>query len=310
MFDIPLDELAAYAFSGAAAAAAVWMCARLLKSGESAAANERGARVLPRCFRAVRALSDLLADSAGAACAAAFPGGARRKEEQIQASGFRLAGLQFTPAHAYSTQFAWAAGCAVFALAATALCMAFAPEGKVPAWAFLSFLPAAAAGWLWPSGVLAKLAETRRDSMLKELPFAVDLLGSAMKAGKDFAAALRYYVQIPGGGALKEEFSEVLQNVTLGEPFTESLKKMAARIRVPAFTALAGVVAYGAEIGAPIAGTLKQQGSELRRERFAAAERRAARAPVIMIVPLAVFIMPAVFIVAIGPVVMRFMQSF
>ena len=309
MFDIPLDELAAYVFAGGAAVAAVWLCARLLKSGESAEETERGVQVLPRTFRAVRALSDLFADSMGETCVAAFPGGARRKEEQIQASGFRLAGLKFTPAHAYSTQFAWAAGCAVFALAATALCAAFAPEGKVPAWAFLSFLPTAAVGWLWPAAKLAKCAETRRDSVVKELPFAVDLVASAMKAGLDFAAALRYYVQIPGGGALKEEFSEVLQNVTLGEPFTGALKKMAARIRVPAFTALAGVVAYGAEIGAPIAATLKQQGGELRRERFAAAERKAARAPVIMIVPLAVFIMPAVFIVAIGPVVMRFMQS-
>jgi tight adherence protein C len=65
-------------------------------------------------------------------------------------------------------------------------------------------------------------------------------------------------------------------------------------------------VSYGNEIGASITETLKMQGKDLRRARFALAERTAARAPAVMIIPLVLFIMPAVFIVIITPVVLRY----
>ena len=98
----------------------------------------------------------------------------------------------------------------------------------------------------------------------------------------------------------------MLQDVSLGKPFTDSLQSMADRLHIKSFTAFAGVVSYGAEIGASIAATLKMHGAELRRERFALAERKAARAPSVMIFPLAVFIMPAVFIIIFVPVFMQF----
>jgi len=65
-------------------------------------------------------------------------------------------------------------------------------------------------------------------------------------------------------------------------------------------------VCYGAEIGASISHTLKIHGTELRRARFNLAEQKAARAPSVMIFPLALCIMPAVFIVIITPVILRF----
>jgi tight adherence protein C len=81
---------------------------------------------------------------------------------------------------------------------------------------------------------------------------------------------------------------------------------MADRVQIEAFTAFVGVVSYGTEIGASISETLRMQGKELRRTRFALAERKAARAPSVMIIPLVCFIMPAVFIVIITPVVLKY----
>ena len=69
------------------------------------------------------------------------------------------------------------------------------------------------------------------------------------------------------------------------------------------------MVSYGAEIGASIAATLKLHGAELRRERFALAEQKAARTPSLMIFPLALFIMPAVFIIIFVPVFMQYQAT-
>ena len=80
---------------------------------------------------------------------------------------------------------------------------------------------------------------------------------------------------------------------------------MARRVQIDEFTSFVGVIAYGTEIGASIADTLRIHGEELRRARFHLAERKAARAPSLMILPMALFIMPAVFIIIITPVMMQ-----
>ena len=85
---------------------------------------------------------------------------------------------------------------------------------------------------------------------------------------------------------------------------------LGARVKLEAFTSFVSVVSYGTEIGAPIAQTLKMHGSDLRRERFNLAERKAARAPSVMILPLVLFIMPSVFIIVLTPMIIRFMKTF
>ena len=67
------------------------------------------------------------------------------------------------------------------------------------------------------------------------------------------------------------------------------------------------VVSYGMEIGAPIAESLRRHGEDLRKARFNLAERKAARAPAVMILPLVLFVMPSVFIVVLTPMLMRLM---
>ena len=160
-------------------------------------------------------------------------------------------------------------------------------------------------GWQYPRTALRQFVEQRQAELTRALPFAIDLIGSAMRAGLEFGAALRYFVTLGTGGPLEEEFSHVLQQVELGKTRSEALAEMARRVQVEAFTSFVGVVSYGTEIGASIVETLKIHGEDLRRARFNLAERKAARAPSLMILPLAAFIMPAVFIIVITPIVMR-----
>ena len=164
-------------------------------------------------------------------------------------------------------------------------------------------------GWMLPSLALSAAAQLRQEEIVRSLPFAIDLMGSAMRSGLDFGAAMRYYTTLGTGGALESEFSRVLRDASLGKPIAESLQDMAGRVRIKTFTAFAGVIAYGTEVGASIADTLKIHGAEMRRERFSLAEQKAARAPSVMIFPIAMFILPAVFLIIFVPVLLQFMAT-
>ena len=256
---------------------------------------EAGWDRMPTVFKLLWKPAYLLEHAVGERIAGLSPRRAGRYAEFIGASG-----LPLTPGRVFVCQLL--AAPVVCAAGSLALLVPQAPTAlSVGFTAFAAF-----AGWQIPAIALQNCAERRQAEITKSLPFAVDLIGAAMRAGLEFSAALRYFVGLGTGGALEEEFSRVLQDVSLGKPFTDSLQSMADRLHIKSFTAFAGVVSYGAEIGASIAATLKMHGAELRRERFALAERKAARAPSVMIFPLAVFIMPAVFIIIFVPVFMQF----
>lgn len=160
-------------------------------------------------------------------------------------------------------------------------------------------------GWILPIMWLTRVARDRQEAISRSLPYAIDLLTITMQAGLDFGAALRILVQEGPKGPLTAEFAVLLREVEFGKTRAEALKDMADRIQLDEARALASAVVQSSEMGASIAETLKLQAEELRRSRFHKAERKAARAPSIMLIPLALFILPAVFIVILVPVIMR-----
>ena len=259
---------------------------------------------LPFIFKATWGFIAFFEGSLGGMLAEWMPKRAKRYAELCEISA-----LPLSPSRILAASFALGLmGLVIGVTAAIAVNFA-APDigvwGGVPI--CLAFF---AMGWFWPSQNLAHYAEVRQEKLTKELPFAIDLIGGAMKAGLEFGAAMRYFVSLKSGGPLEEEFSRVLTDTSLGRPFQDAINDMAKRVRIEAFTSFSGVISYGMEIGAPISQTLKSHGSDLRRERFALAERKANRAPSIMIIPLALFIMPAVFIIVLTPLIISLIGAF
>ncbi len=160
-------------------------------------------------------------------------------------------------------------------------------------------------GWFTPAFMLDTAADSRQERIVKDLPFAIDLVGVAMHAGLDFNAAVRYYVGLGFKNALTSEFAQMLRETELGMSRIDALEAMAARIQSPVFTSFVDAVAHGSDTGASMIATMRMQGEDMRRARFNIAERKAQRAPSIMIFPMAIFIVPAVFIVIGVPVWMR-----
>jgi tight adherence protein C len=133
------------------------------------------------------------------------------------------------------------------------------------------------------------------------------LLTVAMQAGQDFGAAVRHLVNEGPRGPLFQEFAMMLREVELGKSRVEAMRAMAARIQVDEFQSVVTAVVQSTEMGASVTAALKLQAEELRRSRFHKAERKAARAPSIMMIPVAIFILPSVFIIIFTPVIMRVM---
>lgn len=174
---------------------------------------------------------------------------------------------------------------------------------------FIAFI-CGAVGFIFPSMSIANLAGKRQNEIMRNLPFAIDLIGSAMRSGLDFSAAIRYYVSTENPtNPLAIEFGIMLRQLELGKTRIEALDATALRIQTEEFNSFCAAVAHGTEVGASIVETLKIQAEEMRRARFNLAERKAARAPSIMIFPIVLFIMPAVFIVIGTPVFLKLQES-
>ena len=97
----------------------------------------------------------------------------------------------------------------------------------------------------------------------------------------------------------------MLRQAELGKSRVEALKELDHRVQLPELKSCVSAVVQSTEMGSSVAATLKLQAEEIRRTRFHKAERKAARAPSIMLIPIALFILPAVFIIIFTPVILR-----
>lgn len=297
--EIVVDVLIVAAFMAAA-----WIFTGRGEDKSLGHSRDPGWKRLPGVFKLTWGFSTLFEESVGRSLSEAF----RKRSEALNAQAVAAA-LPLTAPRVFAASFSLALLCVVVAAFLSIGAAVAFPEVRV----VHLVAPVAAMGfigWFWPSQNLAHYVESRQASITRELPFAIDLIGAAMRSGLDFGAAMRYYVANAGHSPLSEEFSQVLNDTTLGRPFAQSLNDMAARVRIESFTSFVGVVSYGAEIGAPVAKTLKTHGEDLRRERFHLAERKAARAPSMMIIPLVLFLMPSVFIVVLTPMFLRMSRIF
>jgi len=176
-------------------------------------------------------------------------------------------------------------------------------------WSMLALIIGLWMGWVYPAVAIEEVADKRQTEIVRGLPFAIDLISSAMRSGLDFGAAVRYYVSLGIETPLTVEFGIMLRQIELGKTRIEALTAMAKRINTKEFTSFVAAVVHGTQIGASIVDTMNIQGEEMRRARFHLAERKAARAPSLMILPMALFIMPSVFIMIFTPVYIKVQAS-
>jgi len=162
-------------------------------------------------------------------------------------------------------------------------------------------------GFFLPDIKLNDVVTKRRRSIFIDLPFCMDLLTLAVEAGMNFPLAIKEVVEKGKANPLRDELSKMLQEMRLGVSQREALMGLADRIDLYEVRSFVAALNQAEKLGAPLGETLRMQSDIRRNERFQKAEKLAQEAPVKMLLPLALFIFPAVFIVILLPIIIQMM---
>ena len=163
-----------------------------------------------------------------------------------------------------------------------------------------------------PGILLGKLITKRREAIVSALPDALDLITSCVEAGISFDAAL---MRITGrdndaGRELREEFARYLSDIRMGRPRAEALRELSRRCGVADLEGVVAALIQADQLGVGIGIVLRTQSVHLRTRRRQRAQEAALKAPIKMLFPLVFFIFPAMFVVTLGPAVLRVIDTF
>jgi tight adherence protein C len=163
-------------------------------------------------------------------------------------------------------------------------------------------------GAYWPMAQLKSAVKARKIEITKALPDLLDMLASTVQAGLAFNAALASS-QETALGALGEEIKGVLSEVRLGRSRSDALKSMAARVRLEQLTTTVTAIVQAERLGSNLANVLEELAEEVRNRRMIRAEEIANLMPTKMVLPMALFMLPALFVMIFGGVVARYLSS-
>jgi len=166
----------------------------------------------------------------------------------------------------------------------------------------------AAGGWYLPLLLVKRRARYRLTEIEYDLPELIDLLVVGVEAGLSFGAAMKACTERLRG-PLGEEMRLLLQEQQMGLSITEALKNVLARVETPSVRTFVRAMIQGEQLGISVGQILRAIADEMRKRRKAAAEERAQKAPIKMLVPLIVLIFPAMFLIILGPAVFAFLDA-
>jgi tight adherence protein C len=160
-----------------------------------------------------------------------------------------------------------------------------------------------------PDFLLRTKGDERQRELELQLPDILDRLTISMEAGLGFDTALAHVVRDRRGPGY-DEFRRVLQDLQLGVPRTVALNTLSERTSVSDLRIVLSAVQQSSKYGLPLANVLRVQTAELRDKRWARAQESAMKIPVKVLLPLIFCILPTLFLVIIGPAIIRISRSF
>jgi len=160
-----------------------------------------------------------------------------------------------------------------------------------------------------PDLLLQSKGQERQRNIGLELPDTLDQMTIAVEAGLGFEAAMMRAAK-NGAGPLAEELTRTLQDMQFGQSRREAYLALAERSTVTDLRRFLRAVIQADAYGIAIADVLRTQANEMRLKRRQRAEEKAMKIPVKVIFPLMLCILPALFIVLLGPVVIEVMAAF
>ena len=177
---------------------------------------------------------------------------------------------------------------------------------------FATVVGSAIVGVILPVWYLHRAVRLRQERLRRSLPDTLDLLVVCVEAGISLDAAILRVAKdlIHVHRELAMELMLVNRKTNAGVTREDALRGLWERTGVDEIRALVASLIQSEKWGSSSARVLRVSSETLRRKRRQTAEKNAATAPLKMVVPLALLIFPALFVVILGPAFLSIMAAF
>ncbi|HLA08591.1 MAG TPA: type II secretion system F family protein [Anaerolineales bacterium] len=159
-------------------------------------------------------------------------------------------------------------------------------------------------GFFLPHLLLTSRITRRQSEVRKAMPDAIDLLTICVEAGLGFDAAMSK-VSDKWENELSLAFARTIREVQLGKVRRDALKDMSDRLGLPEMTSFVAAIIQSEQLGVSMAKVLRIQSDQMRVKRRQYAEEQAHKAPVKMIIPMALLIFPSIMIIILTPAALQ-----
>jgi tight adherence protein C len=173
---------------------------------------------------------------------------------------------------------------------------------------FAAALVVSVLAYIAPDLLIANRGRRRQQEIQTRLPDMLDQVTISVEAGLGFEAALQRAAR-SGSGPQAEELQRTLTEISIGIPRKQAFLNMAHRTDVPELRHFVFAINQAEDYGLPIAQVLRVQARELRTLRRQRAEERAMKIPVKIVLPLALCILPSLFVVILLPALIRIFET-
>jgi tight adherence protein C len=164
-------------------------------------------------------------------------------------------------------------------------------------------------GFAFPQLWLQSKINSRQTEIRKAMPDALDLLTICVEAGLGFDAAMAK-VSEKWENHLSLGFARAIREVQLGKTRRDALRVMAERMGIPEMTSFVAAVIQSEMLGVSLAKVLRIQSDQMRLKRRQRAEEAAHKAPIKMLVPMALLIFPSIMIILMIPALFQIIGVF
>jgi len=167
---------------------------------------------------------------------------------------------------------------------------------------------AAVGGFYVPQIMLSSRVTRRQKEIRKAMPDALDLLTICVEAGLGFDAAMSKVAE-KWETELSLAFARVIREIQLGKVRREALKDMSERLGIAEMTSFVAAIIQSEQLGVSLAKVLRIQSDQMRVKRRQRAEEESRKAPIKMIIPMALLIFPSILIIILTPAALQIMAS-
>ena len=164
-------------------------------------------------------------------------------------------------------------------------------------------------GFFFPQLWLQSRINSRQHEVRKAMPDALDLLTICVEAGLGFDAAMSK-VSEKWENELSMALARAIREIQLGKTRREALRDMADRLGIAEMTSFVAAVIQSELLGVSLSRVLRIQSDQMRVKRRQRAEEEAHKAPIKMIIPMALLTFPSILIILLTPAAIQISKSF